>query len=724
MAERAENRPTAFNLDGWGPPVVFLAVVVFCGLLTSALAKLPRPLDHRVGKELFSAGRALRSLEHLLGSEGPHPAGSLAAERVRTHLAAELLRKGWQPEEQVLSLATPWATGTVHNWTVEIEGRDPDAGWIMLSAHTDSVAAGPGVADDLSGVALVIEAARALCARGQPERGLLLVFTDAEEDGLCGAEAFAAQDPRLADVLCVLNVEARGCRGPSIMFQTGPRSSDLLRAYGENSERPFADSLSVEAYRRMPNDTDLSVFIDRQLPGLNFAFIEGHEVYHTPNDDLDHLSLASLQHQGDQFLAGLVAAQEAPFGEPAGPPLVWTALGSRTLLVLRSGTLQVLAFLLLLLSLLGLHQHMQREENQKCKWISALLAWPLWLFLLVLAAMAPGRIMGLIAGVRDPGHTQPFLFWFVTVAAVLALTATVVFPIVRRVGLASALGACHIWQSVLLCALAVGAPGAGAWLLVVVSLGTLGIWAALLRRGPHGLCGATFWLMGPALLLVLPLVNFLVSAYGSGGPEVPMALLLVVMLPALVGLARLSPGRSRRLAGGAAMVCLFGSIVLFLLPIASEEFPRRENIVLVSEDGEAVKRQSAGEFEVTWDEAAFTPRFVETSRTSTGDGVRIGGVLAGGGPWGSARFEGLSDIQLGGRELDGEKTSFFALPLAGIEVGFLLGEEPAKIELTLQTPLQRLGVDADLLRKPFHLPSGRGDRLISSRTVFEQGQEQ
>ncbi|HIG88314.1 MAG TPA: M20/M25/M40 family metallo-hydrolase [Planctomycetes bacterium] len=723
MAERADNRPNSLNLDGWGPPVVFLAVVVFCGLLTSALAKLPRPLDHRVDKELFSAGRALRSLEHLLGSEGAHPSGSLAAERVRTHLAAELLRKGWQPEEQVLSLATTWATGTVHNWTVEIEGRDPDAGWIMLLAHTDSVAAGPGVADDLSGVALVIEAARALCARGQPERGLLLVFTDAEEDGLCGAEAFAAQDPRLGDVLCVLNVEARGCRGPSIMFQTGPRSSDLLRAYAENTERPFADSLSVEAYRRMPNDTDLSVFIERQLPGLNFAFIEGHEAYHTPIDDLDHLSLASLQHQGDQFLAGLVAAQEAQFGEPAGSQLVWTALGSRTLFVLRAGTLQVLAFLLLLLTVLGLYQHMQREENQECKWTGALLAWPLWMFLLLLAAMAPGRIMGLIAGVRDPGHTQPFLFWFVSVAAVLALTGAVVFPIVRRVGLASALGACHVWQSVLLCALAIGAPGAGAWLLGVVAFGTLGIWAALVRRGPSGLQGASFWLLGPALILVLPLVNFLAAAYGSGGPQVPMALFLVVGLPALVGLTSLSPGRSLQLAVGAGIVCLSGSIVLLLLPIASEEFPRRQNIVLVSEDGETVKRRGAGEFEVTWDEAAFTPRFVETSRTKTGDGVRIGGVLAGGGPWGSARFEGLREIQLGGRELDGETTSFFALPLAGIEVGFLLGEEPAKIELTLQTPLERLGVDADLLRKPFHMPSGHGDRLISSRTVFEQGQE-
>ena len=180
MEEQTKYGRPQTNFEGWGPLVVLLAIVVFCGLLTGALGKLPRARDHRADPELFSAGRAMRSLEHILGSEGAHPAGSLAAERVRSNLAAELLRKGWQPEEHVQSIATEWATGTVHNWTVEIEGKNPEDGWIVLMAHTDSVAAGPGVSDDLAGVAVVIEAARALCAAGQPERSLLLVFSDAE----------------------------------------------------------------------------------------------------------------------------------------------------------------------------------------------------------------------------------------------------------------------------------------------------------------------------------------------------------------------------------------------------------------------------------------------------------------------------------------------------------------------------------------------------------------
>ena len=36
-----------------------------------------------------------------------------------------------------------------------------------------------------------------------------------------------------------------------------------------------ATSLAVEVYRRMPNSTDLTVFLEAGIPGLNFAFISG-----------------------------------------------------------------------------------------------------------------------------------------------------------------------------------------------------------------------------------------------------------------------------------------------------------------------------------------------------------------------------------------------------------------------------------------------------------------
>ena len=56
-------------------------------------------------------------------------------------------------------------------------------------------------------------------------------------------------------------------------------------------------------YKLLPNDTDFTVFRPAGIPGLNFAFGEGLEAYHSPLDTPEHLSLASLQHHGSYGLA-------------------------------------------------------------------------------------------------------------------------------------------------------------------------------------------------------------------------------------------------------------------------------------------------------------------------------------------------------------------------------------------------------------------------------------
>ena len=119
----------------------------------------------------------------------------------------------------------------------------------------------------------------------------------------------------------VLNFEARGMSGPALMFETGPGSGELIRAFGRIGRRPVTSSLLPEAYRRLPNDTDFTVFVRRGLPGLNFALAGSAHWYHTPGDRPENLSRASLQHMGDNALAlarhlaglpGAIPRSEAP----------------------------------------------------------------------------------------------------------------------------------------------------------------------------------------------------------------------------------------------------------------------------------------------------------------------------------------------------------------------------------------------------------------------------
>jgi hypothetical protein len=78
-------------------------------------------------------------------------------------------------------------------------------------------------------------------------------------------------------------------------------------------------------YEKLPNDTDLSVFLAAGWTGLNFAFIGDFRRYHTPRDDLAHLDTRSLEHLGQGALAGLRALDELDLSMPHvdRPGRVW-----------------------------------------------------------------------------------------------------------------------------------------------------------------------------------------------------------------------------------------------------------------------------------------------------------------------------------------------------------------------------------------------------------------
>src|SRR5690606_11536726 len=105
------------------------------------------------------------------------------------------------------------ACATVENLVAHLPGTRPDNA-VLLAAHYDSVAAGPGASDDGAGVAVLIETARALRAGPPLARDVWLLASDGEELGLIGAEAFV-HEPEFARIATVINLEARGTRGAS-----------------------------------------------------------------------------------------------------------------------------------------------------------------------------------------------------------------------------------------------------------------------------------------------------------------------------------------------------------------------------------------------------------------------------------------------------------------------------------------------------------------------------
>jgi hypothetical protein len=287
-----------------------LAAFVFLAALAGAGIRLsgpPRASASDAPPEEFSASRAMRHVRAI--AQRPHPTGSDEIERVRRYIIAELAALGVSAEVQTAEVVPPQGpegfpvnAARVQNIVARVGGTSNSRA-LMLAAHYDSVPTGPGASDDGAGVAALLETLRALKSGPPLRNDLILVFSDAEELGLVGAKSFADENPLMKQVGLVLNFEARGAGGPSFMFETSEGNGALVRELAAAAPRPVANSLMYAVYKRLPNDTDMTVYKRAGAAGLNFAYADRITSYHTALDSADELDERSLQHHGSYAVA-------------------------------------------------------------------------------------------------------------------------------------------------------------------------------------------------------------------------------------------------------------------------------------------------------------------------------------------------------------------------------------------------------------------------------------
>ena len=304
--------------------LLFTALAVVLGLAVMA-SQTPAPRPISTPAEVFSAARAMADVREI--ARAPHPVGSDDHARVQAYLMQRMTALGLTPQIQTGPLS-PRAVQrmeregrsaqglTAANLVGVLPGRDPDRPAVLMMAHYDSVPGSPGAADDATGVAAILEAVRAIRARGGADRDLIVLLTDAEELNLDGARVFFAAHPWRDRIGAVVNLEARGGGGRAMMFETGPGNArtiaDYARATGAATGGPSSNALAVFVYRLMPNGTDFTVAAARGLAGINLAFIGRPDQYHSPAATPDALDQGSLQHIGSQALEVADAWLRAP----------------------------------------------------------------------------------------------------------------------------------------------------------------------------------------------------------------------------------------------------------------------------------------------------------------------------------------------------------------------------------------------------------------------------
>lgn len=224
---------TTASRPGWLLSLLALALIFAAFMLGGRLVD-PPPLRANADPLRFDAVAARERLARILGDEAPHPIDSDAHDAVRARLLGEIEAIGLTPEVRESFSCVPQPRGPTVDCALArniLFSIGPQSGpAVMAATHYDSVPAAPGASDAGIGIAVWLEIARML-ANSEPERRIVFFISDGEEVALLGAAAFAANDPLMDDVEALVNLEARGSRGPAIFFETNPPNGDSLAAY-------------------------------------------------------------------------------------------------------------------------------------------------------------------------------------------------------------------------------------------------------------------------------------------------------------------------------------------------------------------------------------------------------------------------------------------------------------------------------------------------------------
>ena len=570
---KAPETPWAFS--------IVTALVVLVAALAVWRKHGPAPLPPDAPADVFSAGRARRVLQGILGGSQAHPVGSAAGAGVRERIVQELRAAGYQPRvQQGFGCNGKGHCAHVRNVVATLSGTDSSRA-VLIATHYDSVPAGPGASDDGAGVAAALEVARIIRAGPPPRNSLVLLFDEGEEAGLCGAESFVATDPVAPQVAVVLNLEARGTEGPSLMFESSRDAGWLVSEMARRVARPATSSLFPTIYERLPNNTDLSVFKRAGYAGLNFAWIGGGARYHTPLDDLQHQSPASLQHHGDNLLALARGLLQAPLdGRPSGERVFFDLLQVGMVSWPQTANLPQ-AILALALVLLALFRWFRAGRLHWRQLLWGLAACPGSL----VAAAAVGAVVALVASLPLSSSTtwlaKPWAMWLAVSAGTVATCFTIARLVVRKQGSLAWIASAALMLGVCSLVLALFVAG-GSFLTVVGSLAMSSLLAAAALTGRERLQIAAAGAGGLVQAVIL-LPHALLLYDGVGVRVLPaVALLLAVTLCPWVALfGTCSPSARRTILWGLASAFVMALVTVAVQDRFGPDSPRPMNLVRV-----------------------------------------------------------------------------------------------------------------------------------------------
>lgn len=562
--------------------------ILFLAAFSLHQSKPPAAVPANAPPTDFSSGRAMKNLEMI--AQRPHELGSAEHEAVRDYILKQIVTAGLEPQVQKatgINRQRGWIlqAGTVQNLVARLPGTTGGKA-ILLVGHYDTKPYASGASDDGAAVAAMLETMNVLKAGPPLKNDVIFLFSDGEEGGLLGANAFVEEHPWAKDVGIVLNFEARGNSGPSIMFETSNRNGWLVAEFAKAAPYPVANSLAYEVYKRLPNDTDFTVFRQKGMAGLNFAYIEGLPSYHTQLDNLQQIDERSLQHHGTYALALTRHFGNLDLSEIGKGNAVYFDLFAR-MLVHYPGWLVMPLTIVVLLAFAGLMVVGFRKKRLTFSGVA--LGFVAFLLSLIASAGIVRLIWAAIFRLRyvsearplgETYHSDLYLMSFVILA--VAITAAIYQLFRKNVSVENLAVGGLLWWLILMILTTVYAPGASylfTWPLLF-SLLPLGV--RLFARGRKGAFSPSFALLllgaVPGIVLMTPLIYQVfigLTLKSIGTIMVLVVLALGLLIPHLDLLAR---PKKWALPGVAAVLGIGLIVAAGLLPSFDAKHPKPNSI--------------------------------------------------------------------------------------------------------------------------------------------------
>ncbi len=183
---------------------------------------------------------------------------------------------------------------------------DQEVEWVIVSAHYDHLGflggeLYPGADDNATGVAMVLEIARAARSFQIPQnRGILFILFDLEEQGLIGSRAFVENPPVPLDqigLMITADMLGRSLAGicQHDLFVMGTEQSPAWRPTIQAAAQDLVVRTRLIGADLLPVPrSDYGPFRARQIPFLFFSTGE-NPAYHTPEDIPETINYETLR---------------------------------------------------------------------------------------------------------------------------------------------------------------------------------------------------------------------------------------------------------------------------------------------------------------------------------------------------------------------------------------------------------------------------------------------